>query len=93
MITQATLAATLQAAINAGDIRPQDLDFASSLLRGFAKYGSFTPKQEPHVVRLLTPRVAVPTAQLRDVSGILRLLNRAKARGLKRPGFALRRVR
>lgn len=89
-ITHATLAATLEAAINAGDIQPRDIDFARSLLAGFAKWRSFTPRQEPHVIRLITPAAAPAQPTLADVSGILRLLNRAKARGLKRPGFTLK---
>jgi hypothetical protein len=34
-------------------LAPRDVNFADSLLAGFKRYGSFTPKQRPHVERLV----------------------------------------
>jgi hypothetical protein len=42
----------LRAALVEGKVAARDADFARSLLAGFDRYGSFTPKQLPHVVRL-----------------------------------------
>jgi hypothetical protein len=49
----AALAASLEAALAAGNISWKDLAFASSLQAGFKRYGSFTDRQRPHVERLL----------------------------------------
>lgn len=43
----------LKAAIEAGKVAPRSLDFAQSVMGGFVKYGSFTPKQADAVRNLL----------------------------------------
>lgn len=41
------------------NVSPNDLSFATSLLSGFDKYGSFTDRQRPHVERIVRNTAAV----------------------------------
>jgi hypothetical protein len=49
----AALAGKLNLAIGEGRVSARDRNFALSLLSGYLKYGRFTPKQLPHVERLV----------------------------------------
>lgn len=63
----ADLAAALRAMLGANLIAPRDVDFARSLLGGFDRYGGFTPRQLPHVERLVStggPQPESPDAPL-----------------------------
>jgi hypothetical protein len=100
MTKQIELAAALSAAIlNNQFTRPRDLDFAQSLVRGFARYGTFTARQLPHVERLISDagvkaaklqHAPQPTmaAAIGDLSGILALFAHAKTH-LKFPAIVL----
>ena len=55
----APLARALEAALSS--VSPNDLDFATSLLNGFKRYGSFTDRQRPHVERIVKNTAAVQT--------------------------------
>lgn len=57
----------LKAAIEGGTVAERDLAFATSLSNGFVKYGSFTPKQRPHVERL----IAAPAAPVEGPDTLL----------------------
>ena len=57
----------LKAAVEGGTIAERDLAFATSLSNGFVKYGSFTPKQRPHVERL----IAAPAAPVEGPDALL----------------------
>jgi hypothetical protein len=50
----------LKAAIESSKVAERDLGFAMSLQGGFAKYGSFTERQRPHVERLIAGPKAAP---------------------------------
>lgn len=56
----AALGAALEAALTR--IAPRDVDFATSLLSGFKRYGSFTDRQRPHAERLVYSATAAPAA-------------------------------
>jgi hypothetical protein len=56
----APLARALEAALPR--IAPRDVDFATSLLNGFKRYGSFTDRQRPHAERLVYSATAIPAA-------------------------------
>jgi hypothetical protein len=58
--TDTTLAASLDEALKGGRIAERDRYFATSLLEGFRRYGSFTEKQRPHVERLVAATPATP---------------------------------
>lgn len=60
--SDAELAADLRAKLEANEVPAHSLSFAQSLLSGFAKYGSFSDKQRPHVQKLAGTPGAAPVA-------------------------------
>jgi hypothetical protein len=56
----APLARALEAALTR--IAPRDVGFATSLLNGYKRYGSFTDRQRPHAERLVYSATAIPAA-------------------------------
>jgi hypothetical protein len=73
-MTDAALAAALRSRIEDELIAPRDLDFAASLLSGFARYQSFTERQRPHVARLAAGVAAATTVTGRPVYATLAAL-------------------
>lgn len=73
-----------------------DARFASDLLSGYRRYGSFTPRQQPHVDRLIlraaSPAATLPTqsngVSVGDFSAVIDLFRRAQQH-LKYPKIRL----
>lgn len=59
--------------VRGGKVAPRDLAFANSLIQGFQKYGDFTPRQLPHVARLVAAGDAPAAAPSPDAPLAARL--------------------
>jgi hypothetical protein len=91
--TDDDLGRALQSRLVSGAIAPRDFEFASSLLAGWTRFGRFTPRQRPHVERLISerqqPRAAgVVVGTLDRLSTLFRA---ALEHGLRRPRLTFAR--
>jgi hypothetical protein len=80
----AATAAALRA--NLAHMSDRDRDFATSLLAGFDRFGSFTERQRPYAVKLAAAREAIAAPTL---AALMKHFQVARSSGLKTPSITI----
>jgi hypothetical protein len=86
----AATAAALRANLAAMSVR--DREFATSLLAGFDRFGSFTERQRPYAVKLAAQAqtvAAAPTVAAATMTALMKHFQTAQSNGLKNPAVTI----